>query len=294
MVPVVIVGGDERSHRGEHLAPDAQLFQPLGIVVGQGGELAGAVVHHPHLHAGGGFPGQDLQHPAPHEALVHDEIFQEDEVLGGFQLPQHLLELVLAQGEIGHVGAAEDGVAAALADVPGQRRRPCAGRFQLLLGPRRGGHQVVGLLQHGLDPFFQRPVAHVALDVQKEQGAEDRQQQDHRQPGELGGGVDAAVEQVEHHDQGEEDAAAIDMGQEIPKPEEDAQQEEYLHQQQGQDQPHPAEQEPHDALLPFFQQGQARVFFCSVHGLVPRDPAAAPPFFVCSSIPQGTRRGNGG
>ena len=137
-------------------------------------------------------------------------------------------------------------------------------------------------------------MAHVALDVQKEQGAEDRQQQDHRQPGELGGGVDAAVEQVEHHDQGEEDAAAIDVGQELPKPEEDAQQEQHLHQQQGQDQPRPAEQEPHDALLPFFQQGQARVFFCSVHGLVPRDPAAAPPFLCVVVYHKGRGGATGG
>lgn len=43
VVPVVVVGGDERGDGGEGLAADAQFPQPLRVVAGKRGQLAGPV-----------------------------------------------------------------------------------------------------------------------------------------------------------------------------------------------------------------------------------------------------------
>ena len=104
MVAVVVMGGDEGLDGRKHPALDAQLFKAAGIVPGQGRKLTGAVVHDPDVHALGGFPGQHLEDPAPHETLVDDEVLEKDVSLCLFQLAQQLCELGFAAGEVGHGG----------------------------------------------------------------------------------------------------------------------------------------------------------------------------------------------
>lgn len=123
VVAVVVVGGDKGGQRREHPARDAQLVQPFGVVVRQGGKFAGAVVHHTHLHPLGGLAGQDLQHPAPHQPLLDDEVLQKDEPFGPFQLAQQLGPLFLPGGKIGDLGAPKHRLAAAALHIPAQPRR---------------------------------------------------------------------------------------------------------------------------------------------------------------------------
>ena len=110
MIPVVVVGGYKRLDRCKHLALDPQFLQTLGIVMRQGGKLTGTVVEHAHLDPFLNLPGQDLQDLAPHFTFVHNEVFQEDEMLGLFQLDQHFAEFILAQGEVGDSGVVVDRV----------------------------------------------------------------------------------------------------------------------------------------------------------------------------------------
>ena len=92
VVAVVVVGGNHGRRRRKDAALDAQLVQAFGVVAGQGGELAGAVVHETDLHALAGLFREDLQHLAPHTSLVHDEIFQKNEAFGLLQLLFQSLE----------------------------------------------------------------------------------------------------------------------------------------------------------------------------------------------------------
>ena len=136
VVAVIIMGRDKGLHRREHPAPDAQLFEAAGVIPGQGGELTGAVVHHPDVHALSGLAGQHFEDPAPHEALVDDEVLEEDVLLGLFQLAQQLFELGLAAGEVGDFRVPVDREAAALSvEIPRQRGRAGVGFGQL---PGRG------------------------------------------------------------------------------------------------------------------------------------------------------------
>ena len=115
VVAVVVVGGDEGRDRREHLALDAQRFQPAGVIPRQGGELAGAVIHHPHIHPLRRLAGQHFQNAAPHQAFIHDEIFQKDVLFCRFQLAQHFIEHSFAAVEVGGHRIGIDRKAAALA-----------------------------------------------------------------------------------------------------------------------------------------------------------------------------------
>ena len=133
VVAVIIMGRDKGLHRREHPALDAQLFEAAGVIPGQGGELAGAIVHHPDVHALSGLAGQHFEDLAPHEALVDDEVLEEDVLLGLFQLAQQLFELGLAAGEVGNFRVPVDREAAALSvEIPRQRGRAGVGFGQLL------------------------------------------------------------------------------------------------------------------------------------------------------------------
>ena len=266
MVPVIVVGGEERRHRGEHLALDAQLPQALGIVVGQCGKLAGAVVHHPDVHALFGFPGQNLQNSAPHQPFIHDEVFHENEMLGLLQLPQHLGPLVLPQREVGHSGLVVGRVAPCTADIAGQCRRSGFLLLQPLHDLGGLGDAVSGLGNQPVQAILQRPMADVALGIPEEQCAEYRQQHNHDQPGDFCRGIHAAVQQIQHHSHGKDDRASVDMGKKIRKPPEGAEQQHNMKNQQQQDQPHTAENSVNEALLPLFQKRQPFIQFL-FHGI---------------------------
>ena len=133
VVAVIIMGRDKGLHRREHPALDAQLFEAAG-------ELTGAVVHHPDVHALSGLAGQHFEDLAPHEALVDDEVLEEDVLLGLFQLAQQLFELGLAAGEVGNFRVPVDREAAALSvEIPRQRGRAGVGFGQLLGRSQRLG-----------------------------------------------------------------------------------------------------------------------------------------------------------
>ena len=260
MVAVVVVGGHKRRDRRKHLAPDAQRFQPLGIVPRQGGKLTGTIVHHPHIHTAGRFAGQHLQDAAPHEPFVDDEVFQKDVMLRRFQLAQQLGKLGLATVEVGHSGIAVHREAAAPPpQVARQRSRSGAVRLQTLLHPFRLGQLGAGLAFQIHQALFQGVVADVRLGVPEQRHAQHRQHCNDHQPGDPHAVVHVDVEQVDHHGSRDQRRAAQVMGQQLPEPAQQAEQCPELQQQQHQHQPEPAEDGVYKALLPLFEQTDSAV-----------------------------------
>ena len=229
MVAVIIVGRDERLHRTEYLAPDAQRFQPPGVIARQGRELAGAVVHHPDIHSRCGLAGQHFQHPAPEQPLIDDKVFDEDVLFCRFQLAQQFLELGLAAGEVGHGGVLIHREAAAPPiQIGRQRRRAGFGRFQLLddrLVLRQLGAQHIFQFQQ---PFAQDVVAEVALHIEEQRHTHHREERNDHHPGDLCTVVHLAVQQVEDHGRRDGHTAAEVVGPQIAEPAEDADQQPHL------------------------------------------------------------------
>ena len=260
VVAVIIVSGDERLHRAEHLALNVQLLQQPGVVAGQGGELTGAVVHHPDIHALQRLAGQHFQDLAPHQALVDDEILHKDIFFCRFQLAQQFLKLCLTAGEVGHGGVLVHRKAAA-PPIQVLCQRGCAGfkRFQLfhgLLALRQPAAQLVLQLQQ---PFAQDVVPEIALDIEEHRNAHHRRNGNHHHPGDLGAVVHLAVEQVDDHGRCNDHAAAEVMGPQVAEPPEDAEQQPHLQQQEDQHQAKAAEDGVDHTLLPLSQQPQAAV-----------------------------------
>ncbi len=133
MVTVIIVRGDKRRDRRKGSALDPQPAQTFRIVMGQQRKLAGAVIHHAHIHALCRFPRQDLKHPAPHQSLPHNKVLHKDKMLRRFQFPQHCIKLVLTQREVCDCSLIIYRMAAASANIMGQRRHAAV----LLLQTRR-------------------------------------------------------------------------------------------------------------------------------------------------------------
>ena len=204
MVAVVVMGRDEGHHRGKDLALDAQLLQQCGVIPGQGRELAGAVVHHPDVHALRGFLRQDLEDPTPHQAFVDDEILEKDVPFRLFQLAQQCGKLGLAAGEVGHLRVLPHRETAASAvQISGQ---PCGLRV-LLLQPAEGlpllRQMGAGLALQLQQPLLEQIVPKIAFDVKEEGHAHHRQHRDDHQPCDLHAVVQIAAEQVEHHPGGQ-------------------------------------------------------------------------------------------
>ena len=101
MIPVSVVGRYKWCHWGEHFALDTQLAQTVRVIVRQGAQLTGTIIHHPDIHALNRLFRKDLQYFSPHQPLVNDEVFQKDKLLRLLQLLQHFLPFGLAGGEIG-------------------------------------------------------------------------------------------------------------------------------------------------------------------------------------------------
>ena len=119
MVAVVVIRAHERAQRREHLAADAQRLHALGIAVRQAVERARAVIEHAHLDAGAHPLLQDLQDAAPDVALLDDEIFKENEVLGRLQRLDERADLVLPHGVVGDSSVFIHGVVAGAQRVLG-------------------------------------------------------------------------------------------------------------------------------------------------------------------------------
>ena len=257
MVPVVIVGGDKGRHGGKHLAFDAQSLESFWIIMGQGGKFAGAVIHHPHIHALFGFPGKNFQDAAPHQALIDNEILQKDEMLRLFQRLEQVGPLVLPQGIILHLCVVIHRVAAGAVHIMGQGRSAGAflpQRFQhrLVLGDAvlRGLHQVV-------QPLFQDAHPQIAAGIAIEGRTHGRHQQDHQQPGDLGAGVHVRIQQVQAHKGGEHCGKNHEMGQVGIEPIENGKNQKQLEQQQKHNDAHAAEHHMSKSLLALLQESKA-------------------------------------
>ena len=200
VVPVVLHGGQKGLDGVHHLAPDALSLQLLGIVVGQVGDGAGAVVHEAHLHPLPCLLHKDLKDGVPHVALLHDKIFHENVFAGFFQLRDKGLKFVLPQRKVGHLRVPVCGKSHVMGQVVGQIR---IGR---LAGPQRVHH--VHVLHHvGICLYLQGgqslshpPDAHLRLHVYIEQRAYRGKRHDAEHPRHLKGRVSLRVDDIDQHD----------------------------------------------------------------------------------------------
>ena len=200
VIPVVVVGRYERLDFGKRLAADTKFLQFFRILRVQGGNLAHAVIHDPHVYPGFGFVRQDLQDTAPHQAFINDEVFQPDELLRLLQLGQHRFILLFPAAEELYLGMLIDREASAAAQIPAQIIRSginqfLSGKCFRILGQaglRRGNHL--------LHPLPQHPVTDIALSEPQENRGRHRHQHDHEHPGQFGAVIHRAVNQIEHHD----------------------------------------------------------------------------------------------
>ena len=199
VVPVVIMGGNKGGDRRKGLAFYAQLFQFLGVTGGQGGKFVGAVVHQADFHPFACLARKDLQDAAPHLPFFNDKILKENKVLRLLKLLEHLFKLVLAQGKIADLGLIIDREAAGQVQVAVKGGRFRAGLFQFLHHLFVLGQGVPGLVHKQTQPVSQRPVAHIHPGVQQKQRPEHGDDHNKNQPGDFGGGVKVAVDQIEHH-----------------------------------------------------------------------------------------------
>ena len=185
VIPVVLVGGQHRAHRGEHLAADAHGLQFRRVAVGQKGQTAHAVVHDADLHPLSGLLLQNLQDGLPHDALADDEILQKDKMPGSPQLALQLLKFVLPQGKIRDRRVLVGGISAPAVHVPqkGAPRRVVLRKIPLRPGIL--GQIGAGLPRHLADPRRHQPGGNLQLHKQVEKGAEHRQGQHRDHPGDL-------------------------------------------------------------------------------------------------------------
>ena len=261
MVAVVVVGGDQRVQRREHLAADTQLFQLLRIAVGQQIDGAGAVVHHAHLHALLRLARQNLQHAVPHAALLDDEVLQEDEALRTLQLAQHLGKLVLAQREVLHAAVLVDREAAVISGVLGQ----AAQRGVLPLQPlqQRGlvRHVLLALADHLVDALLLDAVAEVGVHVQVQQRTEGREHRDDDAPGQLDRRVLLRVQYANQHDRREGHHAAEEQHQILAQIHEGHEHQYDLQQQQQNDDRAAPERDMEEAALALLDELLLKSFF---------------------------------
>ena len=254
VVAIVVMGGDEGVDRREGAAFDAEHAQPLGIVPRQREEFAAAIVHHAHGHTLRGLAGEDLQHAAPHETLVDDEILQKDEFFGLLELLQQHGEHVVAQREVTRVGPVIHREAARAVDVVGQPHSVGLLPPEALNGFRILGNAVARGVAQPHIAVAQQAVPDIAERIQIEQSADDGQEHDDHDPCDLGAVVMPAVEQIEGHDGGKDRADGHIMGQIDAQAAEDDDKQQDLEEHEDQEQPGPAENGTQQSVAPFFQQ----------------------------------------
>ena len=218
VVPVIIMGGNKGRHRGKNLAFDPQFPQQLQIFMGKKHKLTGAVIHQTYIHALLCLAGQNFQHLPPHQSFVNDKIFQKNEMLRLLQLPQHFGKLVLSQRKIGHLCPVIYRMASAPLNIPHQRCRTGVLFLQSLPDRFRLRN---GILCHPDDlaeAGLQSPMPDIHLGIQIQQCPEHRRQHDNHQPCNLRGGIDAAVEQVQHHCNRKQQHSCINVRTQLLEP----------------------------------------------------------------------------
>ena len=214
VVAVVVIRAHERAQRREHLAADAERLHALGVAVGQAVERARAVIEYAHLDAGAHPLLQDLQDAAPDVALLDDEIFKENEVLGRLQRLDERADLVLPHGVVGDGSVFIHGVVAGAQRVLGE---------VVHLGQlgAQAGHEL-GLARdvlHGAQDALLHAavgvaVADIELHEQVQQHAERGQRHDEDDPGDLRRRAAGLVDEVDddrdaHHAQNDRQRGVV-------------------------------------------------------------------------------------
>ena len=120
MIPVIIMGRNDRPDGRKGLRLYAVLLKKLPVIGRKGGHLQHAVVHHTDFYALFCLVDEDLQNAPPHKALFNDEILHEDELFGFFKLFEHCLELVFSKRKIRNLRPVIDRKTAAVVQVGDQ------------------------------------------------------------------------------------------------------------------------------------------------------------------------------
>ena len=218
MVAVIIVGADKRAQRREHLAADAQRLHAPGIAVRQTVERARAVIEHAHLNAGAHLFLQDLEDAPPDVALLDDEVFEEDKVLGRLQRVEQRADLILPHGVVGNGGVFIHGIVTGAQRVLGEvvhlGQLGAQARHELGL-PRHILHGAHDALLHAAVCVT---VADIELHEQVQQHAERGQRHDEHDPCDLRRRAAGLVDQIddEHdrqhmHDAGQRGVVAAEI-----------------------------------------------------------------------------------
>ena len=254
VISVIVMGGKHRGHGGKYFRLNPHTLQPLLIVKGQGGQLAGAVVHDAHVHAGGSLPLQNLQYPAPHIAFFYNKVFQVDVVLRLFQLGQHRRKLFLSRREVGHLGIVVHGEGTGPVDVTHQVVCPVRIIFKSFQNRGILVQNVLRIRNNPLGPHGTAPVPEIDAGIIQEKCARKREYGDDHHPGQLSRGIHTAVEQAERDDEGKDHLHDLIMTDILLHPSENAEEDKQLHRHQNKEQRRAAENQPENALSRRIQQ----------------------------------------
>lgn len=107
--------------------------------------------------------------------------------------------------------------------------------------------------------LFEHSVAYVLLGVAEQQHAQHRGKRRDHQPRDAHAVVHVLIEQVDHHDRGDQQGAAQVVGQQVTEPAHQAEERPELQHQQHQHQPKAAEDGVDEPFLAFTEQTDAAV-----------------------------------
>lgn len=85
MISVILLYGQNRSEGIEYGALDTVFFKLLCVVFRKSEKATHIVINQSHSYALRGFSLQNFQDAVPHNAFLHDEIFQKYVLLGFFK-----------------------------------------------------------------------------------------------------------------------------------------------------------------------------------------------------------------
>ena len=241
VIPVVIVRGNNRPDRGKRLRLNTVLLQPFAVIRRKGGYLKHTVIHHTHIHALLCFFNEQLQDAAPHIAFINDEKLQKNELFRLLQFLHHSFEHILTQRKIRHLRLVIHGKAAAPVQVFPQIVRAGRIRRQPFQHSLRLRQSVDGPADHIIHTLPDLPMPDIGLGEGQQGHAGDRYEGDDEHPGQFGGGVHPAVEQINDSGQREQHAETREERKQIPQPCIKTDRNQYLSRQQQYNEKEPAE-----------------------------------------------------
>ena len=230
MVTVVHKDVEHRHQRVENPALNALCLQTAGKGLADKPNAAHVVVKDPHIHAGGGFLGQDFLQPAPRGGILDGVVFHKDKVLRLSQLGFLGLQRLVGVAIESHPGVAVDGEPGGVAQVVGLVAK--AGVFRVQPG---GGGFVLGqvtghLLVNASKAAAHHSVAGFLAEHQEEAQAQNGHELDQHNPGQLVGGVDLVAADVQHHQKAQHAGGQRDISVILVQPHDQQNDPEYLQQ----------------------------------------------------------------